>query len=163
MIDVQRVAASIDVDDASLVRAAQAVLVRADVTGDLTVRIVERDEMQAMNARFRGKDAPTNVLSFAQDVRDENDTPLLGDIVLCADVVEREAQEQGKTVVAHYQHMVVHGTLHLLGYDHIDDDDALRMEQFERDVLSAMNVSDPYAWPTGQASSAFSNRTTLDV
>ena len=163
MIDVQLAAASIAVDNASLVRAAEAALTRAAVRGALTVRIVERDEMQAMNAQFRGKDTPTNVLSFSQDVNDENGTALLGDILLCADVVEREAHDQGKTVAAHYQHMVVHGTLHLLGYDHIDDADAQRMEQLECEVLSTLGISDPYAWPRGPAPSDTFDRTTLDV
>jgi probable rRNA maturation factor len=87
---------------------------------EVSVYIVDEDEGQELNAQYRGKDYPTNVLSFPADIAEEVGVPLLGDLVVCAPVVEREAQEQGKTLQAHWAHMLVHGTLHLLGFDHIE-------------------------------------------
>jgi probable rRNA maturation factor len=92
------------------------------------------------------KDYATNVLSFPADVPDEFlDIPLLGDLVICVAVVEREAAEQGKELEAHWAHLVIHGCLHLLGYDHIDDDEAEEMEALERTLLAELGHPDPYA------------------
>ena len=91
---------------------------------ELSVRIVDEDESQALNLQYRGKDKPTNVLSFPCELPDGVELPLLGDLVICAQVVAKEALEQGKLLHAHWAHMVVHGTLHLLGYDHIEDGEA---------------------------------------
>src|SRR5690349_6363458 len=88
---------------------------------ELTIRIVDDAESQTLNHDYRGKDYPTNVLSFPADLPEEIDIPLLGDLVICAPVIAREANEQGKTLDAHWAHMVIHGTLHLLGYDHLTD------------------------------------------
>lgn len=116
--------------------------------GELCIRLVDPQESQALNHQYRGKDRPTNVLSFPFE-RPEGlpaDLPfeLLGDLVICAEVVRREAAEQNKPLDHHWAHMVVHGCLHLLGYDHINDDDAEIMEQLERDILARLNISDPY-------------------
>ena len=94
---------------------------------EMTVRIVDEGESHALNLNYRGKDRPTNVLSFPFECPDEVELPLLGDLVICRQVVEREAQEQDKPLMAHWAHMVVHGSLHLLGYDHIEDDEAEEM------------------------------------
>jgi probable rRNA maturation factor len=164
MIEIQHASRLAGVPgDAVLVRAAEAALARAKAAGDVTVRLVDRDEIQALNARFRDKDRPTNVLSFAQDVVGERGVRLLGDVIVCAGVVNDEAREQGKSPVAHYSHMVVHGTLHLLGYDHVQDDDAQAMEQLERDVLATLGFDDPYAPVTGVHHTAHRDRTALDV
>ena len=97
---------------------------------EMTVRIVDEAESHELNLTYRGKDRPTNVLSFPFECPDEVELPLLGDLVICRQVVEREAAEQEKPLMAHWAHMVVHGCLHLLGYDHIEDDEAGRNGKF---------------------------------
>lgn len=111
---------------------------------EVSVYIVDEAESQELNAQYRGKDKPTNVLSFPADIPDEVGVPLLGDLVVCAPVVEREAQEQGKTLAAHWAHMLVHGTLHLLGYDHVEDDEADVMEALETRLITQLNFPAPY-------------------
>lgn len=118
---------------------------------ELTIRLVDEAEGRELNRTWRGKDYATNVLSFPADVPDELggipllDIPLLGDLVICVPVVEREAVEQGKTPEAHWAHLVIHGCLHLLGYDHIDDEEAEEMEALERLLLAELGHPDPYA------------------
>lgn len=112
---------------------------------EVTIRLVDEGESQSLNRDYRGKDKPTNVLSFPFDAPPGIDIDLLGDLIICRQVVEREAEQQGKQLMDHWAHMVVHGSLHLLGYDHIEDDEAEQMEALERDILAAMGVPDPYA------------------
>lgn len=115
---------------------------------EVSVRVVDDDESRALNRDFRDKDKPTNVLSFPADGGDylpEDIARPLGDIVICAPVVEREAGEQGKDVNHHWTHLVVHGTLHLLGFDHETDTQAAEMEAIEREILAARGIPDPYA------------------
>lgn len=116
---------------------------------DLAIRLVDAREGQALNHHYRGKDYPTNVLSFPAEIPEGLPKgvkfPLLGDLVICAPVVEREAHEQGKALAAHYAHLTVHGTLHLLGWDHEDDKEAEAMEQLERQILAELGIADPYA------------------
>ena len=118
---------------------------------DLAIRIVGAKEGRALNRHYRGKDYATNVLSFPADVADGVKLPkgvvmpLLGDLVLCAPVVAREAREQKKPLAAHYAHLTVHGALHLLGWDHEDDPEAEAMEQLEREILAELGIDDPYA------------------
>jgi probable rRNA maturation factor len=111
---------------------------------EVSVYIVDEDESQELNAEYRGKDKPTNVLSFPADIPEEVGVPLLGDLVVCAPVVEREAQEQSKSLSAHWAHMLVHGTLHLLGFDHIVDDDAEVMETLETQIVTGLGYPAPY-------------------
>jgi probable rRNA maturation factor len=111
---------------------------------ELTVRIVGLEEGSHLNESYRHKPGPTNVLSFPAELPPDVNVPLLGDLVICAPVVVREAAEQGKQLEAHWCHMVIHGTLHLLGHDHIGDDEARRMEARERCVLSGLGYPDPY-------------------
>ncbi|MDR2787651.1 MAG: rRNA maturation RNase YbeY [Candidatus Accumulibacter sp.] len=109
--------------------------------GQITVRFVDADEGRALNRDYRRKDRPTNVLSFVY----ESEPRIRGDLVICAPVVVREAMEQGKTPRAHYAHLVVHGLLHLLGYDHeTGEDDARQMEDKERAILASLGFTDPY-------------------
>ncbi len=115
-----------------------------DLDKELTVRIVDEEESQSLNLQYRGKDKPTNVLSFPCDLPPEVDIPLLGDLVICAQIVQREADEQNKQVTSHWAHMVVHGTLHLLGFDHIDDSEAEQMESLETNIITAMGFPAPY-------------------
>ena len=112
---------------------------------DLAIRIVDEREGQALNRHYRGKDYATNVLSFPAELPEGVKLPLLGDLVICAPVVAREAKEQHKPAVAHYAHLTVHGVLHLLGWDHDDDKEAEAMEQLERDILAELGLPDPYA------------------
>ncbi len=112
---------------------------------ELTIRLVDEPEGRELNRTWRHKDYATNVLSFPADVPDELlDIPLLGDLVICAPVVAREASEQGKAPEAHWAHLVIHGCLHLLGYDHIEDEEAEEMEALERELLAELGHPDPY-------------------
>jgi probable rRNA maturation factor len=115
--------------------------------GEITVRIVSADEIAALNSEYRGKKGPTNVLAFPAAVAAIESGELLpiGDLVICASVVEREAHEQGKKLDAHWAHMVIHGTLHLLGYDHETRREAAAMEARERSLLAALGFPDPYS------------------
>jgi probable rRNA maturation factor len=124
--------------------------VRAAVAGrrsvaSVTVRVVGRREGAELNYRWRRRNGPTNVLSFPADGVDHAVPGLLGDIVICAPVVETEAREQGKTRDAHWAHMVVHGVLHLLGLDHVRKSEARRMEAEEKRILAELGYPDPYA------------------
>jgi len=114
----------------------------------VSIRIVDSNESAALNHRFRDKDYATNVLSFGCELPDMMLTQMaeqpLGDLVICAAVVDREAQEQNKTIDAHWAHMVVHGILHLSGYDHIDDEDAQQMESQEIRILAHLGFDNPY-------------------
>ena len=118
---------------------------------DLAIRIVDAREGRSLNRHYRGQDYATNVLSFPADMADGVKLPkgvkmpLLGDIVLCAPVVAREAREQKKTLAEHYAHLTVHGALHLLGWDHEDAREAECMEQLEREILAGLGIDDPYA------------------
>lgn len=111
---------------------------------EVTVRIVDEAESRELNLTYRGKDKPTNVLSFPFEAPPGMELPLLGDLVICRQVVEQEAVEQNKPLEAHWAHMVVHGSLHLLGYDHIEDEEAEEMEQLERDIMQELGFADPY-------------------
>jgi len=112
--------------------------------GEICIRIVSQEESQALNREYRGKDKPTNVLSFPFEAPPGIPLDLLGDLAICADIVRDEAQEQGKALHDHWAHMVIHGTLHLLGFDHIKDDEAERMEALERELLARLGIADPY-------------------
>ena len=112
--------------------------------GDLCVRVVDADESQALNGRYRGIDAPTNVLSFPAAANQPSEAGLLGDIVVCAPVVEAEAALQEKAPAEHFAHMVVHGVLHLRGHDHQADAAAQAMERLETAILNELGMADPH-------------------
>ena len=111
---------------------------------ELSIRIVDAKEGRALNRDYRGKDYATNVLSFPTELPPGINLPLIGDLVICAPVVTREAAEQGKPARHHWAHMTVHGVLHLLGYDHIEDDEAEAMEALETQILAGLGIADPY-------------------
>ncbi|MFC1237362.1 rRNA maturation RNase YbeY [Vibrio sp. F74] len=111
---------------------------------EVTIRLVDEKESQQLNSEYRGMDKPTNVLSFPFEAPPEIELDLLGDLIICKQVVEKEAQEQNKPLSAHWAHMVVHGALHLLGYDHIDDEEAEEMESLETEIMQNMGFDDPY-------------------
>ncbi|CZF85532.1 MULTISPECIES: rRNA maturation RNase YbeY [Grimontia] len=112
---------------------------------EVTIRIVDEFESQSLNRDYRGKDKPTNVLSFPFEAPPGVELDLLGDLIICRQVVEKEAEEQNKDLLAHWAHMVVHGSLHLLGYDHIDDEEAEEMESLEISIMNALGFENPYA------------------
>ena len=130
-----------EADFVSWVRAA---LPQKQAQVELVIRLVDEAESRQLNLTYRGKDGPTNVLSFPFEAPPEVPTGLLGDLVICAPVVVQEARAQGKTELAHWAHMVVHGVLHLQGYDHQSDADAVRMEGLERSILGRLHFPDPY-------------------
>jgi probable rRNA maturation factor len=143
-IDFQ-VASDADIpDEESFRRWAHAALSEQSSPRELTIRVVDEDEIRELNHTYRGKDYATNVLSFDADLPPELDLPLLGDIVICPAVVSREAHEQGKSLESHWAHMVIHGTLHLQGYDHIEDSDAEVMEALEIAIMQQLGYADPY-------------------
>ena len=114
---------------------------------ELTIRLVDQDESKQLNLQYRGKDKPTNVLSFPFEVPDGIELNLLGDLVICIDVMKQEAQAQNKALFDHWAHLVVHGCLHLVGFDHISDHDALEMESIEIVILAKLGINNPYLVP----------------
>ena len=131
--------------EAQLRRWVELALRQRTADSELTIRLVDAEEGQELNRTYRHKDYATNVLSFPAEVPDGLlDIPLLGDLVICVPVVEREAREQNKALEAHWAHLVIHGCLHLLGYDHIDDEEAEEMEGLERQLLVELGYPDPY-------------------
>jgi probable rRNA maturation factor len=152
-VDVQIASAVASVPDESAIAAWLELLIantrqcsRA-ASFEVSVRIVDEDEGRELNRRFRQHDSATNVLSFPADCTGlPQEVPrMLGDIVISGPAVEREALEQGKNVGDHWAHLIVHGALHLLGYDHETDDEAEAMEAIEREILALRGVADPYA------------------
>lgn len=147
-ISVQRACEGWTVPESRALRAwARAALAGRRTEAALTVRVVGEDEGAALNARFRGKNGPTNVLSFASEGIEAIDPAFLGDVVICAPLVIQEAREQRKAVQAHWAHLVVHGVLHLLGFDHDRQRQAAEMEGLEIEILVRLGFSDPYAAP----------------
>ncbi|MDO9622758.1 MAG: rRNA maturation RNase YbeY [Pseudomonas sp.] len=146
-LDLQVATQATDLPSAAQFRAwCEIALRQRTADSELTIRLVDETEGHELNHTYRQRDYATNVLSFPADVPDELlDIPLLGDLVICVPVVEREALEQEKTPEAHWAHLVIHGCLHLLGYDHIDDDEAEEMEALERTLLAELGHPDPYA------------------
>jgi probable rRNA maturation factor len=135
-------------DAETLVRiAAGAALAREDAAGGVTLLLTDDESVRELNAQYRHKDAATNVLSFPAPPNPEDH---LGDVALAYGVCVREAAEQGKPLRHHLQHLTIHGVLHLLGYDHIGDDEAEVMEGLERAVLAGLGVPDPYAAGEGE-------------
>jgi probable rRNA maturation factor len=111
---------------------------------EMTIRISDVQESQQLNFEYRGKDKPTNVLSFEFEAPPGIDLPLIGDLVISPEIVKKESIEQEKTFHNHFAHMVVHGCLHLLGFDHIDNDEANEMESLEKQILAGLGIDDPY-------------------
>lgn len=143
-VDVQRESDSDLIPvDASLQNWAQRALSEFD-QACLTIRVVDEQESADLNKRFRSTEGATNVLSFLADIPPEVGSPLLGDIVICAPVVAAEAVNQGKDLQAHWAHMVIHGVLHLIGFDHQSEADALAMESREIELLAGLGFPNPY-------------------
>ncbi|MDC9724863.1 MAG: rRNA maturation RNase YbeY [Gammaproteobacteria bacterium] len=122
----------------------EAALQAVDEACELSIRLVESEESAELNSSYRGKIGSTNVLSFPFDSPVPMEPRLLGDLIICRPKVEAEAKEQGKLLHHHWAHLVVHGCLHLLGYDHIEDDEAEVMEELEKQVLQTLDIDNPY-------------------
>lgn len=145
-IDVQYAVSADGIPGAELIQQWVAQALPADKRGaELTVRIVDEAEITALNRQYRGKDGPTNVLSFPYEQIPGIASGLLGDVVICAPVVASEAVAQDQPLEAHWAHIVIHGVLHLLGYDHHKDGEANRMEATETELLAKLGYADPYA------------------
>jgi len=144
-IDLQNDSELKGIPDIGLFQQWVAASLQSDVENlEQTIRIVDEQESQSLNKTYRGKDKPTNVLSFPSEDSDYLDYQCLGDLVVCASVVAQEARQQGKSADAHWAHMVVHGMLHLQGYDHLNDADATKMEMLEIEILATLGHTNPY-------------------
>ncbi|WWO99020.1 MAG: rRNA maturation RNase YbeY [Candidatus Dasytiphilus stammeri] len=121
-----------------------AVFFRYKEDKEITIRIVDALESQILNFRYRGKNQPTNVLSFPFNPPSYIGLPFIGDLVICCSIVEQEAKEQNKELLEHWAHLVIHGSLHLLGYNHIQDSDAVEMQLIEKQLMLTLGYSDPY-------------------
>ncbi|MCY4046080.1 MAG: rRNA maturation RNase YbeY [Cellvibrionales bacterium] len=112
---------------------------------DICLSIIDSEQSRKLNHEYRSKDKPTNVLSFPADLPESIDIPLLGDILICHSVMRQEAIDQDKSLIAHYAHLTIHGVLHLLGYDHMNDEEATVMEALEIEALNALGFTNPYS------------------
>ena len=148
-VDIQRACSESTADDEDIESWIAAALEHRRHDAEVSVRLVTEEEMTALNHQYRGRDSSTNVLSFPADLPVDLEHPLLGDIVICPAVVAREAAEQGKSEQQHWAHMLVHGCLHLLGYDHIDPQDAELMESLETTILKSLGCPCPYTGEPG--------------
>ncbi len=143
-LDVQREADALPKDNELLTWLKNTLEFEQHGDAELTIRFVDEKESADLNEQYRHKKSATNILSFPFDAPAEVELNLLGDLIICSDVVRKEAKEQKKEELAHWAHMVVHGTLHLLGYDHLSDEQASIMEIKEIKILSQLGYTDPY-------------------
>ena len=145
IVDIQMASTSDEAPDPECIErwVSAAIGNRREAT-ELSVRIVDEKEGIALNEKYRGAKGPTNVLSFPFDAEIPESLPLIGDIVICAPVVAKEAQQQNKDIKAHWAHMIIHGVLHLLGYDHQNNNDAVIMESLETDIMQGLGFPPPY-------------------
>ncbi len=145
MVVIQNAINDFSVNEKDLSNTLQQVITDLGVgSSELLIRLSGKDEIQQLNNRYRGKDKPTNVLSFPSDIPKEIDESILGDVVICTAVVQDEAKAQHKTFENHLIHMAIHGVLHLLGYDHIKGSEANEMEALEIKILAGLGIDNPY-------------------
>lgn len=145
MVVIQNSINDISINEQNLINALQKViegLGKGD--SELLIRLVDKSEIQALNRTYRGKSQATNVLSFSSNLPKEIERAILGDVVVCITVVREEAETQGKTFEHHLMHISIHGLLHLLGYDHIEDGEADEMESLEIKILNELGIENPY-------------------
>jgi probable rRNA maturation factor len=121
-----------------------AVLKDSEQDSEIVVRLVDESESAELNLQYRHKSGPTNVLSFPFEAPEGFEMDLLGDLVICAPLIAQEAQQQNKALFDHWAHILIHGVLHLIGYDHLQDDEAEEMEALEIKILSTLNIDNPY-------------------
>ncbi|SJM91547.1 rRNA maturation RNase YbeY [Crenothrix polyspora] len=144
-IELQNVCESPDVPSLAQLQVwVDAALTELDHDNEIVIRLVDASESQALNEQYRHKHGATNILSFPVEIPDGIELDLLGDLVICVPVVAKEALEQHKTLLDHWAHIVIHGVLHLLGYDHIDDGEAEIMESKEIALLQQLHIDNPY-------------------
>ncbi len=144
-LDIQHIDKSAVIPEASQLQTwVDKALVDYQKATEIVIRIVDEQEMIWLNEQYRHKTGPTNILSFPFSAPDGIELDLLGDLVICAKIVEKEARQQQKDYFAHWAHIVIHGVLHLLGHDHIDDQDALQMETLEINILKQLDIPNPY-------------------
>ncbi len=145
MVVIQNSINDVLINERNLVDVLQQVITDLDKDeSELLIRIVDKIEIQNLNKTYRHKDKPTIVLSFPSDLPVEIDEAILGDVVICSEVVAKEAKEQNKTFNDHLLHIAIHGTLHLIGYDHVKESEAVEMENLEIKILEKMQIADPY-------------------
>ena len=145
IVDIQMASASEEAPDPqSIERWVSAAIGNQRESTELSVRIVDNEEGQLLNEQFRGSSGATNVLSFPFENESPEPLPLIGDIVICAPIVAKEAVEQNKALNAHWAHMIIHGVLHLLGYDHQNDTEANAMEALETEIMQGLGFPPPY-------------------
>ncbi|SFV76296.1 Metal-dependent hydrolase YbeY, involved in rRNA and/or ribosome maturation and assembly [hydrothermal vent metagenome] len=145
MVVIQNSIDDSSIDEKNLANTLQQVIDDLDKgESELLIRIVDKDEIQTLNKTYRHQDKLTNVLSFESDLPVEIDEAILGDVVICTEVVAEEATAQNKTFDEHLTHMAIHGTLHLLGYDHTESEDAKQMENLEIKILEKIKIANPY-------------------
>ena len=146
IVDIQMASASEEAPDPqSIERWVSAAVGNQRDSTELSIRIVDTEEGRALNEQFRGSTGATNVLSFPFENESPEPLPLIGDIVICAPVVRKEASDQNKTLNAHWAHMIIHGVLHLLGYDHQNETDANLMESLETEIMQGLGFPPPYS------------------
>lgn len=143
-VDIQREVEALPQNEELIKWVSEVLTTEQHGDAELTIRFVNEVESAELNEQYRHKTGSTNILSFPFDAPDEVEINLLGDLIICTDVVKQQAIEQHKQELAHFAHMVVHGTLHLLGYDHLTEEEANIMESKETQVLSQLGYSDPY-------------------
>lgn len=147
-IDIQNHLASIPVSEEQIKHWATCALQSQTNAAELTICIIDSGEMTELNHQYRHKNQPTNVLSFPsslpEDIMTQLDVPFIGDILICPEVLLHESQSQNKDLEFHWAHIVVHGVLHLLGFDHIEDKDAHIMQSLETKILQQLNYPNPY-------------------
>jgi probable rRNA maturation factor len=144
-LEIQRVYHCSNIPDDSQIKAwAALALLESNQDSEILIRIVDENESAALNQQYRQKTCPTNVLSFPFDAPENPEINLLGDLVVCAPVIEKEARQQGKSANDHWAHIILHGILHLQGFDHIDKNDAVVMEALEIKLLKTININNPY-------------------
>ncbi len=144
-LEIQRICQSSSIPDDSQLNAwTKLGLQESNQDSEILIRIVDENESAALNQQYRQKPGPTNVLSFPFDAPENLEINLLGDLVVCAPVIEKEARQQGKSVNDHWAHIILHGILHLQGFDHIEESDANAMEALEVKLLKTININNPY-------------------
>ena len=143
-VDIQREVEALPQDEELIKWVSEVLTTEQHGDAELTIRFVSEAESAELNEQYRHKTGSTNILSFPFEAPDEVEINLLGDLIICTDVVKKQATEQHKQELAHWAHMVVHGTLHLLDYDHLTDEEANIMESKETQILSQLGYSDPY-------------------
>ncbi|SMM98404.1 Metal-dependent hydrolase YbeY, involved in rRNA and/or ribosome maturation and assembly [uncultured Candidatus Thioglobus sp.] len=145
MVVIQNSINDASIDERNLINNLQQVMMDlAKGESELLIRIVDKTEIQDLNNRYRRQNKPTNVLSFPSDLPKEINEAILGDVIICTDIVREEAKNQGKTFNHHLMHIAIHGTLHLFGYDHIQESEAQIMETLEIKILQDLGVENPY-------------------